>query len=178
MPIPSNPYGADWKNLKVVQGRVNPTDFAFVESLCPFTNGLQDRIISTLYHKFISELRSINADTIARTGRPIEPALYSGDPANDVIANLLDRCNFRTSPPVPETPARDVSRGTDRVHKKVRPAPAVRTDPKGSPRKGSAKPRGKEKGKGPTRDGDGSSPGKETLTGIPALDKLKQEGIL
>lgn len=150
MPKPTNPYGTDWRALKVVQGRVSPLDFSYIEGLFPFVTGLQDIIISTLYKKFIHELRTIDAQHITIHSVPLESAFGVTHPTNDILSRLLEDCNFgrRVEPTADAT--RDGRPDAGGVHPTLQPTPHVQPNPKSRTGSGKRNPRGKAK----TKKGD------------------------
>lgn len=64
MPI-SNPYRSQLKpgeQAKTILCRIHPTDYYYLKRLFPFPIGIMDKVLSTLYKKFIDELKLAGLD--------------------------------------------------------------------------------------------------------------------
>lgn len=88
-----NPYSDDgktWDSCIKVSGRVSPADYAFLKRTFPLLNGLQDKLVSSLYKILCDELRRINSTT------PIEPGWSLDSDAYAVLADVLRRLEARS----------------------------------------------------------------------------------
>lgn len=87
-----NPYrkpGVASTDLHALHTRVSYDDIHYLKKLLPGNWGVQDRLLATLFHKFIAELRAQNLsfddDVVWNVAHP-----------QHVRINLiLERCNFR-----------------------------------------------------------------------------------
>lgn len=122
----SNPYKKDGKTkseLKPVVGDVSPLDYAFFKSKFPCgCTGITDKLVSTLYKKFIDELRLIDSAT------PITPSFYVTDPGFVLLDDLVARFGVH----VGGTGGRDVERGTGGVREEVRSDEVLRPESQSS----------------------------------------------
>jgi hypothetical protein len=121
----SNPYPDENKHF--VTARVGSEDYFFLKRLFPMTTGLTDKIISTLYKKFVDELRKLCIE------QPLEQAWYVESPTHVVVGQLIaefQRCPTGRSSG--QESARDVAGGTDGIHQTVQRPKVERTDAKGS----------------------------------------------
>ena len=109
-----NPYKREGKTkseLKPVVGDVSPLDYAFFKSKFPCgCTGITDKLVSTLYKKFIDELRRIDAQS------PITPSFYVTDPGFALLDDLIARFGVH----VGSESGRDVERGASGVREEVR----------------------------------------------------------
>lgn len=129
----SNPYHAsyDWPDLVKVTGRVSPQDHVFLNTLFPFVPSLQDKIISTLYARFIAELRT-HLDT--RNGADI--AYYIDHPSVDLLRRVISRCSFGESVGSGGVGPRDDTGGVGSVCATMQCASPVGGDQEQSPSSG------------------------------------------
>lgn len=88
---PYNPDGESWAELQKITGRVSPTDWAYLHRLCGFRQGHIDKVVATLFHSFINELRTLESTST----ESLEPAFCSNHPTEHIVAGVLSRCNFR-----------------------------------------------------------------------------------
>lgn len=108
-----------------VTSRVGSDDFVFLKKLFPMTTGLTDKIISTLFKKFIDELR------IAAANEQLEPAWYVESPTYRSINEFLERfqrCTFGLAAGS-ESP-RDDAGAVDSIHQTVLSPEVVSTNTK------------------------------------------------
>lgn len=90
MPL-SNPYDHIPRDSRhMILTRVDAKDWHFIKRLYPMAVGLQDNILSTLFHRFIQHLRNLET-----SDAKLEPAWYPGDPTYTLLDIVLERCNFR-----------------------------------------------------------------------------------
>lgn len=150
-PYPKPPPGS---TRHEVTGFVSHEDYFFLKQRLPMVVGLTDKIISTLYQKFINELRSIDAAT------PIEPGWFVGSDTHILISSVLNATSF-SGRIIGQASPRDEQRGAGPVHQGDGGETKQRTDEEGElgPRGDStgSKTQGKEKGQ---RRGRASAAGK------------------
>src|SRR5215831_14716092 len=110
-----NPYG-DLAEHKV-SCRVDPQDYAYFQSHFPMLVGKTDKILSTLYKKFIDELRRRNP----------EPAYFIGldngfEVLDEIVASfgIVERCTTGSVDSGGNAGAQHDQRGTDGVCETVR----------------------------------------------------------
>lgn len=105
-PYPKPPPGS---TRHEVTGFVSHDDYFFLKHRLPMVVGLTDKIISTLYKRFIDELRSIESTT------PIEPGWFVESDTHKLISSVLNGIIF-TGRTAGQAPARDDERGVSPVH--------------------------------------------------------------
>src|SRR5204862_1715119 len=101
----TNPYPDENKHF--VTARVGAEDYFYLKRLLPMTVGMTDKILSTLYKKFVDELRKLE---------PLEQAWYVESPTHAVVDRLLNE--FQRCPAgrvVGQESPRDDARGVDGI---------------------------------------------------------------
>lgn len=132
----TNPYHhIPYPDRKAINCRVDVADVIYIERLYPMLTGLQDKILSTLFHRFIQHLKQLELTN----NEPIEPAWTVGHPSYVLFDLLLERANFTDIADVIQRHAdrrttgtasgSDVAPTTDGVRPKVRRAPKLLADP-------------------------------------------------
>ena len=131
----TNPYPDENKHF--VTARVGAEDYFYLKRLLPMTVGMTDKIISTLYKKFVDELRKLDSE------QPLEQGWYIGSPTRVVIEQLLtefQRCS--TGRVVGQESPRDDAGRIDGIRQDDERAQEQRTD-----EKSAVKNRGRSKKK-------------------------------
>jgi len=148
----TNPYHhIPYPNRKAINCRVDVADVIYIERLYPMMTGLQDKILSTLFHRFIQHLKQLELTN----NESIDPAWTVGHPTYVLFDLLLERANFTDIADVIQRHAdrrvagaasgSDVTPTTDGVRPKMRRATKLVTDTPSNARKGSgSKPRSKK----------------------------------
>ncbi len=137
----TNPYHAspDPRGLTRVSCRVSAVDHALIERLFLHLNGLQDVILSTLYHDFIQRLRTtFNIPTGCAV--PDDNVAWFDDHASiDILRGLLgiaDRTGDNTA-----ASAQHDAGGVNRLHQGVQYIEAIGADTPGDAEPRSDSPR-------------------------------------
>lgn len=114
----SNPYkreGTTAAHLKKVSADVDPIDYAFFKRKFPNgCTGITDKLISTLYKKFIDELRRLDSDPSV----PFDICFYSDSPGYTLLDSVLEGVQFGQHARRESGP--DVSGGASGIHQEVR----------------------------------------------------------
>lgn len=88
----SNPYSSIPHPERIkIQARVSPEDLQLLQRLIPYRDGLQDHVLSTLFHAFITELRHLDSGGL----EPLPSGWHPASPTYILVEELLGRCNFR-----------------------------------------------------------------------------------
>jgi hypothetical protein len=150
-PYPDPPPGSsDHK----ITARVSLDDYYFLKNLLPAQFGLTDKIVATLYKRFIDELRTLDAAGAFNTHdddpepiRKFRAGFYPGSPTYALVERVLSE--FQRQPAaesIGQAGPRDVADGTGGIREEVRGATEQRTEPQGGTKTRSGKPRSGKKG--------------------------------
>lgn len=122
-----NPY-QEKERSHFITSRVSSEDYNFVKNIFPMTVGLTDKLVSTLYKKFVDELRTLNSNTPGG----LERAWFVECSTHAVVDLLL--AEFQRQPTgqsVGHASPRDVGGGTGELRETVQRPPEQRTDEEG-----------------------------------------------
>jgi len=87
----SNPYKLPRGNnssLLDLHCQIGPEDWVYFKQLFPARNGVQDKILSTLFKKLIDELRRRNVDPHTHVGWHVDDPIYT------LLDTILDGFQF------------------------------------------------------------------------------------
>lgn len=135
-----SPYKHLGENRQTLPCRVDPVDAAYLRSKFPYgLTGLYDVVLSTLFNKFINELRK---------REPFDPACFVNDPGYSILADVLDsvfvgRRTVGGRDSTEEVGSRNERRGASGIRETVQRSTKQRTNTTGI-RKGRPKAKDSE----------------------------------